>query len=66
MLQGVSDSYVQSWFNPGGFTENHLRIPYRFKTDNYSPDDQQKIRDALNDLSSELDQCIEFFDDTEC
>ena len=66
MLQEASDSFVSNWFNPPGFNENHLRIPYRFKADNYSPSDKQKIRDALNDLSTELDQCIEFYDDTEC
>ena len=57
---------MNDWFNPIGYTENRLRIPYRFKTNNYSPDDKQTIRNALNDLSTELDQCIEFFDDTEC
>ena len=65
MLQGASDSFVKDWFNPYGFTGSHLRIPYRFKADNYSPDDKLKIKNALNDLSLELDQCIEFFDDTE-
>ena len=66
MLRGASDSYVSNWFNPYGFNENHLRIPYRFKADNYSPSDKEKIRAALNDLSTDLDQCIEFYDDTEC
>ena len=64
-FRGASNILAQSWENPVGFDENHLRVPYRFKTVDFSPEEMKIMRDGLNEMSSRIDFCIEFYDDTE-
>ena len=63
-VERASNTFVDSWSNPDGFNADHLRIPYRFKIENYDADQMKKMRDSLDDISGYIDGCIEFYDDT--
>ena len=63
--RGISSQFIEKWGNPDGFNGNHLRVPYRFKKEQYTEEQMQVMRDALNEMSGYLDGCIEFYDDTE-
>ena len=55
-----SNIFVSSWTNPDGFTADHLRIPYRFKTKNF-PEWRMKLMTSwLDEMSGYIDGCIEF------
>ena len=64
-FRGISSEFIEKWGNPDGFYEKHLRVPYRFKKEDYTEEQMQTMRDALNEMSGQLDGCIEFYDDTE-
>ena len=68
-FRGASDAFAENWESPQGFNEqpgvNHLLIPYRFKTEDYTAKQMKTMRDGLNEMSTLLDKCIEFYDDTE-
>ena len=59
-----SNIFADSWSNPNGFGAGHLRIPYRFKTENYSSDQMANMASWLDEMSGYIDGCIEFYDDT--
>ena len=63
-IERASDIFVDSWSNPKGFSAGHLRIPYRFKTENYSTSQMKKMAMWLDEMSGYIDGCIEFYDDT--
>ena len=61
----ANQKFAANWPNPEGFEWlEHLRIPYRVKTQDFSEAEYQEIVNSMNALSSYVDQCIEFFDDT--
>merc|ERR1711935_149875 len=60
-----NNRFAMSWLSPKDFDGTHLRIPYRFKKENYNDAQMQDMSKWLNDMSGDMDGCIEFFDDTE-
>ena len=59
----ASATWAPNWPSPDANAE-HLRIPYRIKTEDFSEAEYNVIKDSLNQLSGYLNGCIEFFDDT--
>ena len=63
-VERASSTFVKSWSNPEGFSADHLRIPFRFKTENFNEKSMQKMAGWLDDMSGYVGGCIEFYDDT--
>ena len=63
-IERASSTFAKSWSNPEGFSADHLRIPYRFKTENYWDVSMVAMKRWLDDISSYVEGCIEFYDDT--